>query len=489
MGKLLELIFIPTPGAGHVFATIEMAKTLLERDERLSATILLMKLPIIETKSDANSTDIPRLQLIDLPEDDAVQELMRNKPDSSLFMLKLIELHKPHVRNIVSERLSTYQPHQQLGGFVIDMFCTTMIDVANEFGLPSYLFFTSNASMLCLEFFIQEQVDEHNQDSSMYKDGAMYSIPGFKNQVPISAFPSMVRDGDTGPSAHDFLVQLGRAYRKDVKGIIINTFTELEPTGVQALSQGKNPPVYPVGPVLNLPKEKHPENKEEKHEKIMSFLDLQPPSSVVFLCFGSMGSFDEKQVMEIAIALEKSEQRFLWALRMRPKAVERRLPADLTNPEEVLPEGFLERTKDIGRVIGWAPQMEVLSHLAVGGFVSHCGWNSTLESVWSGVLIGAWPLYAEQHVNAYHMVEELGMAVGIKMDFKLDFQGNTSSFVSAEDIESGIRKLMAMEGNEIEGMRKKVMEMKEKSRTAVVEGGSSYIAIGALVNDIIDNVS
>ncbi|KAG9131935.1 hypothetical protein Leryth_023249 [Lithospermum erythrorhizon] len=487
MEKLVELIFIPSPGAGHLFSAIEMAKILLDRDERLSVTILLMKLPILETKTDVNSINIPRLQLLDLPQDDAVKELMQNKPQGGLFLIKLIEIHKTHVRNIVSERLSTCQ-HHKIGGFVIDMFCTPMIEVANEFGLPTYAFFTSGASTLNLTFYIQEQVDEHDQDStSLYKDSnAVFSIPGFENPVPIGAFPSVMREGGVG---HDMIVHIGRNLRRDVKGIIINTLTELEPFAVQALFRGKNPPVYPVGPVLNLQNSNSLKNEEDKYEKIISWLDLQPPCSVVFLCFGSMGSFDEKQVKEIAIALERSEQRFLWALRMRPKTGELKIPADLANPEEVLPEGFLERTKDIGRVIGWAPQMTVLSHPAVGGFVSHCGWNSTLESVWSGVLMGTWPLYAEQQLNAFQLVKELGIAMDIKIDFRTDFHGNSLSFVSADEIEIGIRKMMEMEGQEIEVMRNKVKDMKVKSRQAVMEGGSSYNTIGLLINDIIDNIA
>ena len=72
---------------------------------------------------------------------------------------------------------------------------------------------------------------------------------------------------------------------------------------------------------------------------------------------------------------------------------------DYANLEEVLPEGFLDRTMSIGKVIGWAQQVAVLTHSAIGGFVSHCGWNSILESIWYGVPVATWPLYAEQQLN------------------------------------------------------------------------------------------
>nr|GMC97909.1 anthocyanidin 3-O-glucosyltransferase 2-like [Ipomoea batatas] len=115
--------------------------------------------------------------------------------------------------------------------------------------------------------------------------------------------------------------------------------------------------------------------------------DFEPtvePIQVVFLCFGSVATFPESQLKEIAYALESSGQRFLWTLR-KPPGPGSIIATEYSNLEEVLPEGFLERAKNIGKIIGWAPQTAVLAHPAVGGFVSHCGWNSALESIWFGV--------------------------------------------------------------------------------------------------------
>ena len=129
--------------------------------------------------------------------------------------------------------------------------------------------------------------------------------------------------------------------------------------------------------------------------------------------------------------------------------------------------------------------MAVLGHAAVGGFVSHCGWNSTLESLWSGVPVAAWPMYAEQQMNAFEMVRELGLAVEIKIDYKRDFKAaeNDGVLVTAEEIESGIRQLMDG-GDEI---REKVKEMSGKSRAAVIEGGSSYNSLGRFIEDVVKN--
>lgn len=264
---------------------------------------------------------------------------------------------------------------------------------------------------------------------------------------------------------------------------MVNTFQELESHGVEYLlsSSADLPPVFPIGPILNL---KNPPN-DGKTEEIMTWLNDQPESSVVFLCFGSMGSFSEKQVKEIAVALERSGQRFLWSLRRPPPTGKIEYPKEYENPAEVLPEGFLERTSSVGKVIGWAPQTAVLSHSSVGGFVSHCGWNSTLESIWCGVPVAAWPLYAEQQLNAFQLVVELGIAAEIKMDYRSNMRsGGREMSVTAEEIEGGIRKLMS-DGE----MRKKVKEMKEMSRFAVAEGGSSHAAIRRFIEHVISEWS
>ncbi|KAI8558703.1 hypothetical protein RHMOL_Rhmol04G0117500 [Rhododendron molle] len=195
---------------------------------------------------------------------------------------------------------------------------------------------------------------------------------------------------------------------------------------------------------------------------------ISPPSSVVFLCFGSMGGFEADQMREIAQALEQSGHRFLWSIRQPPPKgeMERKMPSEYQDLNQALPEGFLERTEEIGKVIGWAPQVAVLSHKAVGGFVSHCGWNSTLESLWCGVPVATWPLYAEQQINAFQLVRELELAVEIKLDYKNDlrFASINVKLVTADEIENAILKLMEKEDQSSEGIKQKAKESSRRRR-------------------------
>ncbi|KAF8007485.1 hypothetical protein BT93_K1490 [Corymbia citriodora subsp. variegata] len=479
-----ELVFVPSPGIGQLVPAVEVAKLLVQRNHRLSATIFIITLPFdnkITTYADSlapSSSSIDgRIKFITLPE---------QKPASEgNFLTSLIEIQKPHVRKAAAQfaHSESGPDGPRLAAFVIGMFCTTMIDVANEFGVPTYVFYTSSAGALGLMLHLQTLRDVHNQDITELKDSdTELTVPSCINPVPAKVLPSVVLNRDWSTAILDQFQRF-----KETKGILVNTFLELECHAVKSFANSEIPLVYPVGPILDLKGDAHVgSSHEQQREDLIIWLDDQPPASVVFLCFGSMGSFSEDQVREIACALEQCGYRFVWSLRCPPPKGKMGYPSDYANPEAALPDGFLERTATVGRVIGWAPQVAVLAHPAVGGFVSHCGWNSVLESLWYGVPIATWPLYSEQQFNAFEMVRELGLSVEIRMDYRRDVRADCEPVVCADEIERGLKSLME-NSSEME-MRKKVKEMKAKSRMVTMEGGSSYSSLGQLTCKILDNM-
>ena len=298
----------------------------------------------------------------------------------------------------------------------------------------------------------------HNQIGTEFRKLDPESlIPGIFIPVPSSVLPLVLFKKYNGYTAY---MKLAQRFR-DTKGIIVNTFTELEQYALDSfLDDGQTPLVYPIGLVLDLKGQHNLALNWAQQDSIMKWLDAQPPLSVVFLCFGSMGSFGPTQVKEMALGLESSGHRFLWSLRTSTS----------------MPEGFLDQIKGKGMICrGWAPQVEVLAHKAIGGFVSHCGWNSILESLWYGVPIVTWPMYAEQQLNAFRMVKEMGLAVELRLDYK-----SGGDLVMADEIESAVRHVM----DDIE-VRKKVKEMGETARKALMDGGSSFNSIGQLLEDMI----
>ncbi|CAI0542175.1 unnamed protein product [Linum tenue] len=330
------------------------------------------------------------------------------------------------------------------------MFCTSMLDVAEQLGAPSYLFFPSGAAFLGFTFHIQTLHDEEGFDAAAAESTeAELVFPGLVRPLPGKVLPSGLLHEEWAAASY----RMARDFRKS-KGILVNTVKELESYAVDSLSRTENPKSGDTSF----------ESSGFDDGEVFRWLDLQPESSVVFLCFGSMGGFCAEQVKEIARALEGSGQRFLWSLRR------------LEDVREVLPEGFVDRMMEVGRVIGWAPQAAVLAHGSVGGFVSHCGWNSTLESMWFGVPMATWPMYAEQQFNAFLLVKELEIAAEIKMDYRTE----SGEIVRAEEIERGIRSLMEQNNPRKERMK----EFRNKVGAALMDGGSSSSSIAEFVEDI-----
>ncbi|KAM7481828.1 hypothetical protein LguiB_006411 [Lonicera macranthoides] len=491
----VEFIFIASPLLGHIMQSIEMAKVMVQSDEdqKLYITFLLMKLPfdpadpnlVDSLAAAASSATHGRLRFLHLhlPPTSEISEF--SSTNRGVFMNQLLEYRKPQVKDVVTQLMFTL-PSNRLGGFFVDTLCTTMIDVADEFEVPTYVYFTSGAAFLGLILHFQNLRDEHHRNhiTDLIKSNTDLVTPAFVIPVPLTVLPTPIMDREIWNTR---FLHYARGYRK-AKGIVVNTFMELESHALKSFSTKNNtslygkaeiPPIYAVGPILN-----RAQHSEEKSESIMKWLDDQPPSSVVFVCFGSMGSFGMEQVREIAQGLELAGYRFIWALR-RPPPVDKPMdfPSEYTTHDEVLPEGFLDRTAKIGKVVGWAPQFTVLSHVAIGGFLSHCGWNSILESLWCGVPITTWPLFAEQQLNAFQLVREMGLATEITLDYNALKDDKVEKIVSAREIEVGITRMM--DGtNEV---RKKVAAMREKSKLTVSEGGSSYTSLKILVHDVMNN--
>jgi UDP:flavonoid glycosyltransferase YjiC (YdhE family) len=193
---------------------------------------------------------------------------------------------------------------------------------------------------------------------------------------------------------------------------------------------------------------------------------------VVFLSFGSMGTFPAAQLREMARGLENSGHRFLWVVRNPPEHPCESLEPDM---EALLPGGFLDRTRERGMVVmNWAPQMEVLQHDAVGAFVTHCGWNSALEGIVSGVPMVCWPLYSEQRMNKVHMVEE--MKVGVVVE------GYEKELVKAEELEAKVR--LVLESEEGKKLRERLVMAREMAVDALKDGGSSDVALDEFLNGL-----
>ncbi|WVZ99329.1 hypothetical protein U9M48_044650 [Paspalum notatum var. saurae] len=386
--------------------------------------------------------------------------------------LDLVSRYHQHLHDLLAS-----MPPGSVHALVVDVLSIDVLDVTGKLGIPVYTFFPVSASVLaaCVQVSsIRVQVDGGQQSSLQGLGDTPLLLHGVP-PVPASHLSSEMLEHPSSEAYKAIMNMMRRI--QEAKGILVNTFASLEHRAVEALSDPRclptMPSLYCVGPLVA----EHGE-ATERHE-CLAWLDEQPEHSVVFLCFGSVGTgnHSKAQLKEIANGLEKSGHRFLWVVRAPPHDDDPGKPLDPradTDLDAILPEGFLDRTHGRGLVVKlWAPQVDVLHHRATGAFVTHCGWNSVLEGITAGVPMICWPLYAEQKMNMVLMVVEYG--VGVEM------VGWKQGLVKAEEVEAKIR--LVMESEEGEKLRAQVMAQKEAAAMAWKDDGSSRAAFGEFLLD------
>ncbi|KAF5178325.1 Udp-glycosyltransferase 88b1 [Thalictrum thalictroides] len=463
MGKN-TIVLYPSPAVGHLISMVELGKFILKHQPSFSIIVLITIppyhtetiTPVLKRLSETTSSiHFYHLPLLSLPLDSST-----NSPHFETLVFKLLRMNTPHVE----QALQTISQTSTIQAFIFDVFCFSALQVADSLNIPAFYFYTSGIASLSLFLFFS--TFHHKNITTKNAETIDFNSPGVPPISP-SDMPKVLLD-HTSEAYQEFLYCSSQIPKS--KGIIVNSFESLEPRALEAISNGlcvphaPTPPVYCIGPLIAT---------EGRDHECLSWLDAQPSRSVVFLCFGSLGSFSQEQLIEIATGLERSDQRFLWVVRNPPSKDELK---SFTAPAEpdldvLLPEGFFNRIRGKGLVIkSWAPQVEILSKDSVGGFVTHCGWNSVLEAICAGVPMVGWPLYAEQRMNRVFLVEEMKLA--------LPMEDSEGGFVDAEEVEKRVRELM--ESDEGKMLRERTLRMQNAAKVAMTETGSSFRALTKL---------
>ncbi|KAE8778640.1 hydroquinone glucosyltransferase-like [Hordeum vulgare] len=461
---LPHVVLLASPGMGHLIPLAELARRLAV-DHGFTATIVTLT-NLSDAAADAavlssmpapvSTAVLPAVALDDLPPDVGFGTLM----------FELLRRSLPHLRALMGSA-SLASPAAAL---VCDFFGTAALPLAADLGVPGYVFFPNSFTLVSVMRHLAE-----------LHDGA---APGEHRDLPdtlrlqgcVPLRHAELPDGfrDRADPVYAYLVEEARRYGR-ADGFLVNSFEELEPAVAEAFDRdaadGAFPPVYPVGPFV-----RSSSSSEEADElDCLGWLDRQPAGSVVYVSFGSGGALTVEQTAELAAGLEASGHRFLWVVRMPSHDGNNyALGADgghrsNDDPLAWLPEGFLERTKGRGlAVAGWAPQVTVLAHPATAGFMSHCGWNSTLESLACGVPMITWPLYAEQKMNAAILTELTGVALRPAVS-------REDGFVSAEEVAATVRELM--EGEKGRAVRRRARQLQEATARACTPEAPSRRAL------------
>ncbi|KAL6861835.1 hypothetical protein ACP4OV_017535 [Aristida adscensionis] len=359
---------------------------------------------------------------------------------------------------------------------VVSDFChpwTT--ELAAGLAVPRLTFF----SMCAFGLLCQHNVERFNAYDGVAGADEPVVVPGLDKRVEVTRAqaPGFFR-GIPVPEWEEFGNYVERA-QAEADGVIVNTFAEMEPEYVAGYAAARGMKVWTVGPV-SLYHERAATlvarggTAAVDAGECLRWLDGKEPCSVVYVSFGSIAQAETKQVMELGLGLEASGHPFIWVVR------------NAGEYDEAV-RGFLgefeARVAGRGLLIrGWAPQVLILSHAAVGGFVTHCGWNSTVEAITAGLPVVTWPHFSDQFLNEKMAVEVLGIGVSVGVTEPLTYQAVKKEIVVGRGlVEAAVRSIMDG-GEEGEERRRRARALAAKARAAAQEGGSSQGNLRDLVN-------
>ncbi|BBN02398.1 protein MpUGT4 [Marchantia polymorpha subsp. ruderalis] len=345
-------------------------------------------------------------------------------------------------------------------------------ETTNLYKIPACVYFTCSSGYLAGSAYINELILEglFNIPGSYMDPKALREVISVPGQPLMKLFELGDENYVDAPLYHRRVKNLDALIKLDV--VLLSCFEELEEQSLQGLASVLNacaakkgrkmPHIWPVGPAFSFISVGNSRESQQDDHPCLKFLDKHPPSSVVYVAFGNDVNLPLEQIHELIYGLESSQQPFLCAL--QPPSNESN-PDQVQEIESILPAEFLARTAGRGMFVKWAPQIEVLSHPSTGGFITHCGQNSVLESVSKGVPILAWPFLYDQFQNARYLVDGARIAVEVCPGVI------PGQLVDRKQLESSINTLFRTD--EGAALRKRALQMKLKAEETVGPNGSS----------------
>ncbi|CAH8301888.1 unnamed protein product [Eruca vesicaria subsp. sativa] len=381
-GSKQHIMVFPYPAQGHLLPLLDLTHQLcLRADITVSIIVTPKNLPYISPLLTAHPSSISAVTF-PFPQSPSLPPGVENVKDigpsgNPLIMASIRQLREPIINWLSSH------PNPPVA-IISDFF----LGWTNDLGIPRFAFFSSGAFLASILHFFSDKLHLYESTEPVCFSDLPRS-PVFK----IEHIPSLIPES---PSLQDLESQRDTMMNFSSYGCVFNSCEVLEEEYMEyvKLKTGHNR-VYGVGPLSSIGLGKGNSDSSVDVEALMSWLDGCLHGSVLYICFGSQKVLNKDQCDALALGLEKSMTRFIWVAKTDP-----------------IPDGFEDRVAGRGIVVrGWAPQVAVLSHVAVGGFLSHCGWNSVMEAVASGTMILAWPMGADQYVDARLLVEHKGVAV------------------------------------------------------------------------------
>ncbi|KAF7028467.1 hypothetical protein CFC21_040387 [Triticum aestivum] len=472
-----HFVLVPMMAQGHTIPMTDMARLLAEHGAQVS----FITTPVNAARLEGFAADVKAaglaVQLVELHFPAAEFGLPDGCENLDMIQSKNLFLNFMEACAALQEPLMAYLREQQRSPpscIISDMMHWWTGDIARELGIPRLTFsgFCGFSSLVRYIIF-HNNVLEHITD-----DNELITIPGFP--TPLEMMKAKLPGTLSVPGMEQIREKM---FEEELRcdGEITNSFKELETFYIESFEQITRKKVWTVGPMCLCHRNRNTMaargNKAAMDDaQCLQWLDSRKPGSVIFVSFGSLACTTPQQLVELGLGLEASKKPFIWVIKAGPKFPE---------VEEWLADGFEERVKDRGMIIrGWAPQVMILWHQAIGGFVTHCGWNSIIEGICAGVPMITWPHFAEQFLNEKLVVDvlKIGVEVGVKGVTQWGSE-KQEVMVTRDAVETAVNTLMD-EGAAAEETRVRAKDCAIKARKAFHEGGSSYDNIRLLIEEM-----
>ncbi|KAL3527640.1 hypothetical protein ACH5RR_012296 [Cinchona calisaya] len=471
--KRLHIVLVPFPAQGHLIPTMQLANLLHSKGFYITfVNTEFNHRRLIRSKGTEWIKGFENFHFEAIPE--GLPPSDRNATQDPVALCDSIR------KNCLSpfrDLLSKFASHTGIppvSCIISDGFMSFAIKAAEELDIPVVQFWTASACGFMGYLQFNELMDRGIipfKDLSFMNDGSLDTpidwVPGMKN-IRLKDFPSFVRTTDPNDTLLNYLGDEAQNCLK-ATAMIINTFTSLEHEVLQAIAS-KFPRIYAVGPLSKLSKtiaikdsqvSSFRPNLWKEETECLEWLDKQEPKTVIYINYGSVTIMSDLHLIEFAWGLANSKHPFLWIVR----------PDIVMGDSGILPKEFLEETKDRGLLAGWCRQDQVLDHPSIGVFLTHCGWNSILESISSGVPLISWPFFAEQQTNCWYSCAKWGIGMELSHDVKRN------------EVEELVKN--AMEGEKGKLMKQNALEWKKKVEVATTVGGSSHLDFDRFVKEVI----
>ncbi|KAI3518180.1 hypothetical protein L1887_06639 [Cichorium endivia] len=482
-----HFVFVPLLAQGHMIPMIDMARLFAEQGVIVSiVTTPLNALRSATTIKRAQEVDRLFINLIEIPF--PAEEVGLPPGCENLDSVPTRDLLPKFFQalDLLREPLEDYLEKENLppSCIISDKYMYWTSKTAKKFNVPRIVFHGTGAFSL----LSMHNLTLHMAHASVESDSEPFEIPDMPNMtvsVTRMQLPTAVLKSG---NIDDIRKKVEKAESSSY-GVVMNTFDGLEHDFIEKYRQAVNKKVWCVGPVSMCNKETSDKftrgNKASIDEKeCIGWLDSMKPKSVLYACLGSQCRLIPSQLFEIGLALEASSHPFIWVISGRERFQEVQ--------KWLIEEKFEERNKGKGLlIIGWSPQVLILSHPAIKGFLTHCGWNSVTEGICAGVPMITWPMFSEQFLNEILIVDilKIGVRVGIQAPVPWGDEERVGIMLRKDEINKSIQMLMGRGGEQEDEITSRARELGELARKAIGEEGSAQVNIKLFIQDIIGKCS